>query len=74
MYLSANIRDVQRVAVCICFVARTAETTFVDMTLECVRMWVAHTEFDTCHYAIGQMLRLVGKCPMFSHYFAHCFV
>ena len=29
------------------FRARTPETTYVDMTLGCARMWVAHTEFHT---------------------------
>ena len=29
------------------FRARTAETMFVDMTLGCARMWVAHMEFHT---------------------------
>ena len=36
------------------FLARTAKTTFVDMTLGCARMWVAHMEFHTCCYATGQ--------------------
>ena len=45
------------------FRARTAETTFVDMTLGCARMWIAHTEFHTCRYATGQNVRQNHEWP-----------
>ena len=84
VYLSAHIRDLTKYAfrytVCTrttrgclrLFRAQTAETTLVDMTLGCARMWIAHAEFHTCCYATGQMLRSVGQCPMSGRYFAHC--
>ena len=72
MYLSAHIRDLTKYAFRYTVHARlflrlfrsqTAETTFVDMTLGCVRMWVAHTEFHTCRYANGQNVRRNHEWP-----------
>ena len=66
------------------FLARTAKTTFVDMTLGCARMWVAHmdgiphlllrhgTKCLAKSRMARQMLCSVGKCPMFCRYFTHC--
>ena len=73
-YLSAHIRDLTKIHVQLCstrttraclrlFCARTAENTFVDMTLGCARMWVAHTEFHTCSYATGENVRRNHEWP-----------